>query len=258
MGCLLQRWELGNFAMANPKQFLTYLHTRTTHPHHSAQPPSPTPIICMLSSWMLKNSTMTFAPHFPSTPSWQHICHNPHCTQLDTWWKWPTSSVWPNFTSLMLMIFALKSYNTSMITFSPDIFRQNKTMGLSTRICVAQPLNLCANILQVLHNLHAFKVTPPPQTLWTLEGNFWSQERPWNSISINFIEHLPASVGFTSILVVVDRLSKQGIFITTVDEITTPWTCQTLPNPCVLPSMEFCRMLLAIGVLNLSPTSSDP
>jgi len=47
-------------------------------------------------------------------------------------------------------------------------------------------------------------------------------ERLWNSISINFIEHLPASAGFTPILVVVDRLSKQGIFIPTVDEITAP------------------------------------
>jgi len=47
-------------------------------------------------------------------------------------------------------------------------------------------------------------------------------ERLWNSISIDFIEHLPASVGFTSILVVVDRLSKQGIFIPTVDKITAP------------------------------------
>ena len=38
-------------------------------------------------------------------------------------------------------------------------------------------------------------------------------------ISINFIEQLPPSSGYTSILVVVDRLSKQGIFITTHDTI---------------------------------------
>ena len=45
-------------------------------------------------------------------------------------------------------------------------------------------------------------------------------ERPWNSISIDFIEQLPPSSGYTSILVVVDRLSKQGIFIVTHDTIT--------------------------------------
>ena len=44
-------------------------------------------------------------------------------------------------------------------------------------------------------------------------------ERPWNSISIDFIEQLPLSSGYTSILVVVDRLSKQGIFIATHDTI---------------------------------------
>ena len=38
--------------------------------------------------------------------------------------------------------------------------------------------------------------------------------RPWNSISMDFIEQLPPSLGFTAILVIVDRLSKQGIFTT--------------------------------------------
>src|SRR3984957_12229420 len=44
---------------------------------------------------------------------------------------------------------------------------------------------------------------------------------PWNSISIDFIEHLPSSSGYTSILVVVDRLTKQAIFIPTHDTITS-------------------------------------
>ena len=47
-------------------------------------------------------------------------------------------------------------------------------------------------------------------------------EKPWNSISMDFIGQLPSSSGFTAILVVVDRLSKQSIFIPTHDTITSP------------------------------------
>ena len=46
-------------------------------------------------------------------------------------------------------------------------------------------------------------------------------ERPWNSISMDFIEHLPKSDGFTAILVVVDHLTKQSIFIPTYDTVTS-------------------------------------
>jgi len=46
-------------------------------------------------------------------------------------------------------------------------------------------------------------------------------ERPWNSISMDFIEKLPFSSGFDTILVIVDRLSKQAIFIPTHDTITS-------------------------------------
>jgi len=46
-------------------------------------------------------------------------------------------------------------------------------------------------------------------------------ERPWNSISMNFIKKLPDSNGYTAILVIVDRMSKQGIFIPTHNTITS-------------------------------------
>jgi hypothetical protein len=46
-------------------------------------------------------------------------------------------------------------------------------------------------------------------------------ELPWNSISMDFIEQLPPSLGFTAILVVVDRFTKQAIFIPTTDDIDT-------------------------------------
>ena len=39
---------------------------------------------------------------------------------------------------------------------------------------------------------------------------------------MDFIEQLPQSSGFTAILVVVDRLSRQAIFIPTHDTITSP------------------------------------
>jgi len=39
--------------------------------------------------------------------------------------------------------------------------------------------------------------------------------QPWKSISIDFIEQLLESKGYTDILVVIDRLTKQAIFILT-------------------------------------------
>src|SRR4029077_6989996 len=47
-------------------------------------------------------------------------------------------------------------------------------------------------------------------------------ECPWNSISMDFIEQLPASSSFTSILVIMDCLSKQCIFVPMHDTITLP------------------------------------
>jgi len=45
---------------------------------------------------------------------------------------------------------------------------------------------------------------------------------PWDSISMDFIEQLlPSSNSFTAILVVVDRFTKQSIFIPTHDTITS-------------------------------------
>ena len=46
--------------------------------------------------------------------------------------------------------------------------------------------------------------------------------RPWNLISMDFIEKLPMSDGSNTILVIIDRLTKQSIFVPTVDTITSP------------------------------------
>ena len=46
-------------------------------------------------------------------------------------------------------------------------------------------------------------------------------EKPWNSISMDFIEQLPASSSYMAILVIIDKLTKQSIFIPTHDTITS-------------------------------------
>jgi Integrase zinc binding domain len=46
-------------------------------------------------------------------------------------------------------------------------------------------------------------------------------ERPWNSISMDFITGLPLSSSSDSILIIVDRFTKMGLFIPTVVTLTT-------------------------------------
>ena len=46
--------------------------------------------------------------------------------------------------------------------------------------------------------------------------------RPWSSISMDFIEELPSSHGYNSILVVVDRLTKWAVFVPTTTRLTSP------------------------------------
>ncbi|SOV04526.1 uncharacterized protein UDID_17112 [Ustilago sp. UG-2017a] len=45
---------------------------------------------------------------------------------------------------------------------------------------------------------------------------------PWSSISMDLIEQLPPSSDFTTILVVVDRLTKMAIFVPTTNELDAP------------------------------------
>src|SRR5258705_6980493 len=50
--------------------------------------------------------------------------------------------------------------------------------------------------------------------------------RPWESISMDFIEQLLASEGHTAILVIVDCLTKQSLFIPTHNSIDSPELAQ--------------------------------
>jgi Integrase core domain len=46
-------------------------------------------------------------------------------------------------------------------------------------------------------------------------------DKPWNLISMNFIEQLPVTSKFTTILVIIDRFTKQAIFVPTIDKVTS-------------------------------------
>src|SRR5260370_3611857 len=51
-------------------------------------------------------------------------------------------------------------------------------------------------------------------------------DKPWNSISMDFIEHLLAADSFTAILIVLDHLTKHSLFIPTHDTINSPQLAQ--------------------------------
>ena len=82
----------------------------------------------------------------------------------------------------------------------------------------------CQRLLQVMYHMFPHQ-THAPQTLWTLK-QLPIPKRPWNSITMDFIEKLPPSSSYTSILVIVDHLSKQTLFILTHDTITSPQLAQ--------------------------------
>ena len=98
-------------------------------------------------------------------------------------------------------------------------FRQNKTINLVQheytwpRLC-----NFVKDFCKSCTSCYHAK-TPHHRPYRSLK-QLLILEKPWNSISMDFIEQLPASSGYMAILVVVDRLTKQSIFIPTHDTIT--------------------------------------
>src|SRR5205085_12422126 len=50
-------------------------------------------------------------------------------------------------------------------------------------------------------------------------------DKPWTSISVDFITQLPPSNGYTSICVFVDRFSKMALFVPTTNQIDAEGTC---------------------------------
>ena len=80
---------------------------------------------------------------------------------------------------------------------------------------------------------------------------------PWNSISIDFIETLPKSSGCDAILVIIDQLTKQGIFIPTTIHCTSK-DLAILFVPHVFSKHGFPNMSLLTVVRSLFPAPSIP
>ena len=99
-------------------------------------------------------------------------------------------------------------------------FGQNKTMELIRREYVWP--NMRAFVKDYVNSCATCKRSKAPRHKpYGLLKQLPIPIRPWSSISMDFIEHLPPSSGYTSILVIVERLTKQGIFIPTHDTITS-------------------------------------
>ena len=49
---------------------------------------------------------------------------------------------------------------------------------------------------------------------------------PWQSVSVDFITHLPEAHGYDAIMVVVDMLSKRSHFLQTHDTVTAEGTAR--------------------------------
>jgi hypothetical protein len=99
-------------------------------------------------------------------------------------------------------------------------FGQNKTLELVRRKYVWPHLQMLVQDFCKSCSTCAWSKAPQHRPYGFLK-QLPIPEKPWNSISIDFIEKLPVSSGFTSILVIVDHLYKQGIFIPTFDTITS-------------------------------------
>jgi len=99
-------------------------------------------------------------------------------------------------------------------------FGQNKTLEL-VRCGYSWP-SLCTDVQQFCKFcITCMRSKPQRHKPYGSLKQLPIPERPWNSISMDFIEKLLLSSGFNTILVTVDRLTKQAIFIPAHDTITS-------------------------------------
>ncbi|THH12930.1 hypothetical protein EUX98_g9775, partial [Antrodiella citrinella] len=123
----------------------------------------------------------------------------------------------PDGTSDALRIQVLRNHHDHLLA---GHFGQNRTLEIIRRLYVWPEIrtfvrDYCRSCV------HCKRNKAPRHRPYGLLRPLPVPDRPWHSISADFIEQLPDSNGFTAILVVVDRSSKQGVFIPCHDTITS-------------------------------------
>ena len=129
-----------------------------------------------------------------------------------------------------------------------DHFSQNKTLELisyryswpSLYVDVQQFYKFYATCIwskpQCHKSYRSLKQLPIPKQLW-------------NSISINFIKKLPSSSKFDTILIIVDWLTKQVIFISAHNTITSVCSLYILQTQCFFPCHLWQRFKVCVELL---------
>ncbi|KAJ1593268.1 hypothetical protein NDA11_006650 [Ustilago hordei] len=95
--------------------------------------------------------------------------------------------------------------------------------GLKDLVKIFQPLD---QELQEIHSEEALRAQGRPMVQW--RKPLATPDRPWGSISLDFIEGLPPSKNYDSILVIVDRLTKFAILAPTHKTVTAKQTAVLL------------------------------
>ena len=164
----------------------------------------------------------------------------------DGWW-----SMDPNGLLLLnnrIYIPSAGNLHTCVLQYNHDHilaghFGQNKTLELVCR-GYSWP-SLCADVQQFCKfYVTCMRSKPQHHKPYGSLKQLPIPERPWNSISMDFIEKLLSSSRFDTIMVIVDRLTKQAIFIPAHD------TIMSVCSSCVLQiQYSFpCHLQQRLGV----------
>jgi len=141
----------------------------------------------------------------------------------DGWWSTDPNGLL--FLDNRIYILSAGNLCTCVLQYNHDHilaghFGQNKTLEL---VChrYSWP-SLHADVQQFCKSyVTCMQSKPQRYKLYRSLKQLLIPEQPWNSISMDFIKKLPSFFRFNTILVIIDQLTKQAIFIPAHDTITS-------------------------------------